>query len=1187
VLSLALKRLKRLYDTSSEAQTTSSNTNSLSKQASNLKTRLEASGVSTDSRNALQKALNLREGSGFLEGFGDVMERAFGLASIKAVLAGDPLESSGKKALDAYLGKTRYTGTDVLDAINPNFKNANGVTRFLGGLATDILLDPATYASLGASALAKNATTAGAKALGYADDAGRLLKGANLKNVNKALKGAKTMEKAAEIAPDMLKAQELFQASKLYRTADTLDTIVNPIKLVPAAAKKLGSGAMKVADEYAPNLAKSVRNLGDELSKTFRHGEVLEKNLGTKITKDLQLGQGLEQATEALVDEFGSEQANLIGQAFKEIKKDPDRIWQLTSKVDGSITAKSFKGMSDEDIIKELAVYANNQVYFNRPTVLNEKSINTMVGNKGKLILPVQDFKNADDLASFETSLKSLVDDPDAVRIRKYKQKGTKVQTGYLIDIGENNARTLMKNLDNTAKNVKIQESNLAKATKKFYEKKDMIDASSKELLKKYDELNELKYKISRTTDDKLLKELRVERANLAKDIGRMEGNLGRSKASLSVLEADMNDAIEAAKKAKLDDAQRTSLLSTRELVPYEAPIINLPQMREIEKLQEGFKTANLSYRSLAGMDIENLDKYDAYIPKILTKEGRDFLQSTNTNRDPFKKLLTLSTDKLPAQAAMTDIYGGFSPVEVNTMLGFDLFDNNMISSNYQMVKSLNRRTYNTNLTKALFTEPNGWVTNVTKLNNVQKSALKDAGFEAISSKEVIKKLKLEEILTADDVKQISQAIGNQKFMIHKDAVEMFERSAKLYKQLDSEFYTQLNKYMKYWKGGNLFSVGYHLRNTVGAETNMMLAGMPITDISKYSAQAGLDIDKFNRKILPKFREWCLNPNNANVVKSGDMNLLLKEYAKQFGMDDANLLVDMLDMKLKGVWGSNVGQHDAVRRALEEMPTSKLGQVADKIQDLNYKLGATTDDMHRIAAYRWASQPKNYGKVMKVGAGDALDFVNYAMFDYKNMSPAEQAYFTKIFPFYNFIKNNLVFQFKNMTKNANNYKTLAKAYNNIYSAQNINDDEIQQYVKDQLYIPIMQEGGKIKVLKVSAPVQDATNLLSLKNLLGATNPIIQYITDRAYGEDLYTGAELGSDRTKNTQELIDILPYGRTLRTLTSDPLSLLLPVSSTTTQKGADQNAYDELERLENLRKQYKKQTGQNLPTLEDLGLR
>lgn len=80
MLDLALKKLKKLGKIGSKRTTkiTSSNsskTNDLQTQASNLKTRLEASGVSTDKRNLLQKALNLEEDMGFLAGLGDILDR--------------------------------------------------------------------------------------------------------------------------------------------------------------------------------------------------------------------------------------------------------------------------------------------------------------------------------------------------------------------------------------------------------------------------------------------------------------------------------------------------------------------------------------------------------------------------------------------------------------------------------------------------------------------------------------------------------------------------------------------------------------------------------------------------------------------------------------------------------------------------------------------------------------------------------------------------------------------------------------------------------------------------------------------------------------------------------------------------------------------------------------------------------
>ena len=1174
---MALKKLKKLYKTNKKSTSSSSSaTNNLDRQASNLKTRLEASGVSTDSRNALQKALNLREGSGFLEGLGDVLERASGLASIKAALAGDVNKSTLQNMWEGFTGNQRYTGIDVIDTINPDFKYASGVERFLGGLATDILLDPATYLTAGATALAKNATTAGVKALGTTDD------------LVKVLKTTKTADQALDIVKDVDAAKDLLSASKLYRTADTIDTIANPLKLVPTGVKKLGGTAMKGIEKVSPEVASSLKKIGQEFTSKFNYTKWLKDHLGDDIYKDIKLTESISEASLDATSKMAGDQYKLIQKVLKDIKKDPDRVWTLTSKVDGSTTAFQFTGMTDDEIVKKLYEFANNQVYFKRPTVLNEDAIRSLAKNKGRLMLPVQDFANPNDRRSFVKALKALVDDPDKVSVTRYIQKETGKKTGWVINIGTENANSLINTLDTIGDDILKQEKVIAKSNK-------AVEVTQNRLKAMNDQLTDMKSKLADLEFAQTNAKTKSARAKAADDFTKLKQKITLKQNNISSMTdttlARRTDAaqqaVEQLKALTKQKKQANNLIKPRQLKPYASPIINIPEMEEIASIQKQLTDTNLGIRNLGGLDVSRFDKYDQYIHKKLLPESQAYLRKQNIKNNPVQAYLIGATDKLPAQGAMTSIYGNFSPVEVNTMMGFDLFDNNIVASNLDMVTKLNRRSYNTQLTKALFSEPNDWVKNVRLLQDAEVDDLINKGYVSINSREIASKLKLNEILTDSDIKSITERLRGQKFLVSNDVIELFDKNKKLYTQLDSEFYQQLNKYMKYWKGGNLLSVGYHLRNWFGAQTNMALAGMGLDDIARYSTQAGLDVGRYNTKLLPEFRKWVSNPENADIFKMGTLDDVTNAFAKQVGEKDAKLFTELLDAQMHGVWGSIVGQHDAVKRAIGEMPKSKLGRVADKIQDINYKLGATSDDINRLASYRWAQNPKNYAKVTKVGAQDALDFVHYAMFDFKSMSPTEQAYFTKLFPFYNFIKNNLVFQFKNISKNAQSYNTLSKAYKNLYSAQELTDADVQQYVKDQLYIPIRQADGTIKVLKVAPPVQDATNLLSLKNILGASNPLIQYITDRAYGQDLYTGADLSGDRTRNTQELVDILPYGRSIRTTLQNPLGILLPVSSTTVEKGRNQNAYTELERLEKLRKQYKQQTGQSLPTLEELGLK
>lgn len=1176
---MALKKLKKLkynsiYPTSSGS---TSSSNSLNRQASNLKTRLEASGVSTDSRNALQKALNLREGSGFLEGLGDVLERASGLASIKAMIAGDPLKSAGENALDAFLGKQRYTGTDVIRTFNPDIDNANGVTKFLSSMAVDILLDPATYLTMGASALAKNATTAGTKALGAVDD---------VADLTKILKTTKTVDQAQNIIQDAARADDLLRASKLYRTADTLDTIANPLKLVPMGAKKAGSLAMKGVEKVNPEIAKSVRKIGEELTSTFNYSKWLRSHLGDDVYKDIKLAESVSEASLEATSKMAGDQYKILQKVFKNVKNDLDRVWTLTSKVDGSTSTFKFAGMTDDEIMSKLYEFANNQVYFKRPTVLDAEAVRSLARNKGRLMLAVQDFADPKDKRSFVKALKALVKDPDKVSVTRYVQKGTGKKTGWVVDIGAENANELNKTLDGIGDALEKQGAIITK-------RNAAVETTQARLKNMNEQLNTMKTKLDNLDYEKTHARTKKARAKAVEEYDKLKQKIvlkqnnikSMTNTTLAKRTGAAQQAVEQLKALTKQQKQIDDLTKTRKLIPYESPIINIPEMEEVAKIQKQLTDTNLGIRNLGGLDVSRYDKYEQYIHKKLLPDNQAYLRQKKIKNDPVQAYL-IGSDKLPAQSAMTAIYGNYSPVEANTMMGFDLFDNNIVSSNLDMVTKMNRRAYNTELTKAMFLEPNEWVQNVKYLRGEDIHDLLSKGYTTVSSREIASKLKLNEILTESDIRSITQRLKGQKFLVSEDVLELFDKNKKLYAQLDSEFYQQLNKYMKYWKGGNLLSVGYHLRNWFGAQTNMALAGMGLSDVARYSSQAGLDVAKYNSKLLPAFREWITDPKNADIFKNGSLGQIGTEFSKVVGEKDAKIFVELLDAQTKGVWGGIIGQHDAVKRAIGEMPKSKLGRVADKVQDINYKIGATSDDINRLAAYRWAKNPKNAAQIAKVGAQDALDFVHYAMFDFKSMSPTEQAYFTKLFPFYNFIKNNLVFQFKNISKNAQRYNTLSKAYKNLYSAQEITDDEIQQYVKDQLYIPIKQEDGKIKIIKIAPPVQDATNLLQLKNLLGATNPLIQYITDRAYNEDLYTGAELG-DRTKNTQELMDIIPYGRSLRTVANNPLSILLPVSSTTSEKGRNQNAYAELERLEKLRKEYKKKTGQSLPTLEELGLK
>lgn len=670
-------------------------------------------------------------------------------------------------------GQQKISGAELIEKLNPSFKRASGAEKFIGGMIAEIALDPTTYISLGASALAKSATTAGTKALSAVDD---------IADVAKILKTTKTADQALDIAKNADKANDLLRASKIYKAADTLDTIANPLKLVPMGVKKAGGVAMKGIEKVNPKAAKSLRKLGDELSQTFSYKKFLKKKLGKNVFEKIENQDRVAQALENAAHTVGEEQAKYINEALKIIKKDPSRMWTVVSNVDGSVTTRNFLNMTDDEIVAELNQYLINEVYFARPTVLNETSIRTMIKNKGKLMLPVQDFKNPEDLETFKQVIQELVDDPDSVSIERYVQQETGEATGYIIDIGEKNAKQLDKVInemdsevakyvdeahkatskydkqyeevqatrnkinadkktlsevegelssyaDDIEYNKKLSKSArksqrrvntikkkyekaLEKATKKFandpeklaaYKKKAALEeaaeirraiqgdslikveggltdeelaaeiarlksnyvgkeviadgatgrivkSTSKSVTVEFADGTIKKFKPNEITSvfdvdeainrqiqfnekyaskslEDTVGELQAKRKDLKRNIPLSEANLDRK---LKGSYARAQNAVEVA-KGNLDEvlkkqAKVKELNATRELIPYEAPRIEMEEIQKAAQAQKKFQELSLGIRHQAGEDITKVDKYEAYVPKVLTPEGKAYL---------------------------------------------------------------------------------------------------------------------------------------------------------------------------------------------------------------------------------------------------------------------------------------------------------------------------------------------------------------------------------------------------------------------------------------------------------------------------------------------------------------------------------------------------------------------------------
>ena len=172
----------------------------LEKTVENYKTRLSASGVDTDTRNPLEKLLNLPEDQNFLFDIAEVLGRpqqAF-FGAMDAIQKG---EDAGEAALKGLTGEKYTSGGQLLRnaGIGDDSKGSAKITDpstwgvdDVLGLALDIFADPIDLALIpvtgGTSAIAK----AGVKSADTATDA--------IKAIKQPLKLAKTAEEVSDIA---------------------------------------------------------------------------------------------------------------------------------------------------------------------------------------------------------------------------------------------------------------------------------------------------------------------------------------------------------------------------------------------------------------------------------------------------------------------------------------------------------------------------------------------------------------------------------------------------------------------------------------------------------------------------------------------------------------------------------------------------------------------------------------------------------------------------------------------------------------------------------------------------------------------------------------------------------------------------------------------------------------------------
>ena len=246
-----------------------SSDNYLANQTANYKTRLAAAGVDDkDTRNFLEKKLNLPEKQNILFDIGDILDRPANAirGAIKASQEGKDAGEAAKKGLT---GEKQYYFGDVLRNAGVSDKklfknplNKKGVSAAdIGGTALDIVADPLNLIGVGEVG----------KGLKVAQAAKELSK------AEKALKTVKASKKAATVAEDMERAAQITKATNRVNEAKKT---YNTIKNTKAPRMSLLEGMVQGTAYGTKKVAKGVDKLvtaGLEKSKQRQINKLIKK----------------------------------------------------------------------------------------------------------------------------------------------------------------------------------------------------------------------------------------------------------------------------------------------------------------------------------------------------------------------------------------------------------------------------------------------------------------------------------------------------------------------------------------------------------------------------------------------------------------------------------------------------------------------------------------------------------------------------------------------------------------------------------------------------------------------------------------------------------------------------------------------------------------------------------------------
>ena len=925
-----------------------------------------------------------------------------------------------------------------------------------------------------------------------------------------------------------------------------------------------------------------VTTKGDKASRQL--GNLVGNKKLMKQLDDIKLVKETAKSADDLNDLARIQKLYDTDTAFKGIMDEAESGYNAVNKMIKDATGES---ISFEDMLRE--GYVTNPLTDEGKKFLQDlKSNNIGVSNKTKNVRTREEILKGTSKTTSEKTYSNYAPQAnrefseDVSKAIETRKKSIEKQKSYLHENKIKNVKEQLKEINlNEAVAKQNYENNLAKLnknkdkytelTKAYNEKMDRVsDIVNDDIIKKAQGINDEKLVGGLLTKSKKY----TNNANKLESLKAELSKNGLTRKQVADLEKKLEKAYDATKASKIElmiQAEKVNNGATQKYIKEAKKVADKMYKNTSDYTKKAMKASSKVDSTLS--KIKQLDASYNDVANQLKKQQANLQLELKTltgkSAETIAKENKVVLDKIGSLQKDIDILSSFEGKELfstNFFQGFGDF----VDKTTTQAKALNAYS------EALLHSG---------LNNDSVLKFISKGDEAKDTIGFIK-------LGADETARLSDYLDTMKNFMPEDSklIKTFknqiENSKEIYmdkglsellkinvkeKELNP-LMDMLNNYNNFFKKYSTLTPGFHLRNISGNATNMILSGVPSTQIPGLYKEA-------NRLAKP---EYIMNlyeksaKGSLSAAESADFKIV-KQFIEGGFAGTGKEVRDLGEIFAKAT--TDNASKNAFKKAL------------DKTFELNVKGNEFVDARNRMALLLYADKTPSY--ISKLGAKDAIDATKKVLFDPKNMSPFEQKYLKKIIPFYTFTKQNLVFQANNIIKNTSKYNRLMKTFNEAYDA--VGEENYRQYQKENFEIPLFMGDEGLTTAKTNLPVGDLGEYISnpLQRLVSSTSPLIKTPFELASGVDTFTGQAIsdrsGLETLARSLGLTNVYNAGGNILDLISGEEEIT-PATITPsmfrysdTQKIANQRQYEELMQYQQIVKDLKNQ-GIDVPTISEL---